>query len=517
MSRATEFYADSLSSVQTTRSISGKEESDHNEGNADRNVVFVLALFAVCMNLMTIILTLLPKKFQLSRRIKNSTIQDNAASEENARKYTIVKESSNSSKLKTTLPSDSNASWIRDINFGCCVYQATLSHHSFRTKGRRIKKVSSTATSIDQDKSAGHEACCEPFNSITINTEHELVNTEPKQIIKRVRLTTENADFKSALSATIYLIRFLAISDMCFMLTELILVWFLRLTDTELPVFSKVKFNFECRLETMLSKLFCITSEWTLVIFGVERVLITIRPRELSCYRLRNCRASNCPGILPSLDKFKLKIGMGLFIALLFAIMCNYLWMIGETKIHKVWHENGFVPMPTLTCIVRSEFYNFYYKFMVYLEELAAFVLPHLCVTGCVLLIVLQYGVQSTQRRCACIHHTARTSNAEITDNWPNSDEPSTLERPILNTDARVLLFNMIFCLHALVRIGLSAPENWRRCLFLFARQYPSKQNSTMTQELNFSKFTVSSTITVMFLFWYACKMRYRNSEVITV
>ncbi|VEL07007.1 unnamed protein product [Protopolystoma xenopodis] len=104
--------------------------------------------------------------------------------------------------------------------------------------------------------------------------------------------------------------------------------------------------------------------------------------------------ASRCPTFFTSLH---LKIGLGLFSAVVFALFLNYMWIFGY---HKKRFQPGARLLDTLECKVRPEFYQIYYRFLVYLEPCLEFILPHLLVIVLFLGFILLWGLHFTHVVC---------------------------------------------------------------------------------------------------------------------
>ncbi|CAH8550415.1 unnamed protein product [Schistosoma turkestanicum] len=208
-----------------------------------------------------------------------------------------------------------------------------------------------------------------------------------------------------------FLIEILAFAQIGYLIFEDLLPWISNLLIIHFGFSMKLKLNINCRLKRMFGTFFLLFEEWSLFIFGVERicsVLLHNHHHHHHHHGLLN-RSSQPPPMLNEPTRWKphtlcIKISTCLFIAIIFAALCNYLWVFGQFHwINSVDSQIGETYnisfIETFTCNVRSEYFKFYYTFLIYFDPLFSFLFPHLCAFVIFVIILLKICLKSISKR----------------------------------------------------------------------------------------------------------------------
>ncbi|CAH8622624.1 unnamed protein product [Schistosoma margrebowiei] len=218
-----------------------------------------------------------------------------------------------------------------------------------------------------------------------------------------------------------FLIEILAFAQIGYLLFEDLLPWISNLLIFYYNFNIKLKLNINCRLKRMFGTFFLLFEEWCLFLFGIERVY--------NIYLLNHYGFNkNTQSIMNERNRYKLnllsiKICTGLFIAIIFSALCNYLWVFGQfhwiNSINLMNQTYNITLIETVTCNVRSEYFKFYYSFLIYLDPLFSFIIPHLCSLLFIMIILLHYCLQFIYRQFQR-NSTIQTTKILIEDDYFN-------------------------------------------------------------------------------------------------
>ncbi|CAH8652430.1 unnamed protein product [Schistosoma rodhaini] len=149
-----------------------------------------------------------------------------------------------------------------------------------------------------------------------------------------------------------FLIKILAFAQIGYLLFEDFLPWIINLLIFHYGFSIKLKLNINCRLKRMFGTFFLLFEEWCLFIFGIERVCNILfnnykinRNTQLTLNERNQCK----------LHLISIKISTGLFIAIIFAGLCNYLWIFGQfhwiNSMNYINHTfSNYTLIETVTC-----------------------------------------------------------------------------------------------------------------------------------------------------------------------
>ncbi|KAK4467697.1 hypothetical protein MN116_008633, partial [Schistosoma mekongi] len=187
-----------------------------------------------------------------------------------------------------------------------------------------------------------------------------------------------------------YLIKMLAIAQIGYLIFDDLLPWLSNLLIFYFGYNIKLKLNINCQLKRMFSTFFLLFEEWCLFLFGIERIYNVVYINYNNNNNNNNNNNKHTKQSLINeynhnrLYSLSIKISTCLFIAIIFAALCNYLWIFGQfdwinSMQYINYTNNNLTLINTVTCNVRSEYFQFYYSFLIYLDPLFSFLLPHSC------------------------------------------------------------------------------------------------------------------------------------------
>ncbi|TPP57935.1 hypothetical protein FGIG_02399 [Fasciola gigantica] len=405
------------------------------------------------------------------------------------------------------------------INCGCCLYKTTC----FCRRGLYSERELPTKTIMSLSK----ENETPTANTFPNRPESMLdgppVSTVEGSDVNSVRVYRTDFD-----PSQLFLIQLLATFDMLTILAEYLIPAVVMFDNVQNSISYRTALNLGCRLTFMLLTFSKLITEWILVVYGIERILVMRRSctTAASKGRVTDLVGQNNPYNRAALNTLKLKIGMSLFIALSFSGICNYIWMIGDVTPVKYQLENGSAIMQLeLSCSLRQEYYRFYVHFLVYVEFLLLVLVPQMIHISSVLVIVF-YLMKKMQHICKSRRTAGRMSSKSSTSRTKDVGDISTRsfsnesihrssKRDPVSPQIRIIwngfdLSTTMFVANVTIRIGLSAGKNLDTFVAVFLKITSNKPFSHPCTALI---WPVVSTLNITLLCLSLCILRRTKSE----
>ncbi|CAH8867430.1 unnamed protein product [Trichobilharzia szidati] len=315
-----------------------------------------------------------------------------------------------------------------------------------------------------------------------------------------------------------FLTQILAFAQIGYLIFENLLPWISNLLILYLGFGLKLKLNINCRLKRMFGAFFLLFEEWSLLLFGIERVckvLFSVHSVNRSCHPANLCLIEHNRCKLHSLC---LKISTGLFIALIFAALCNYLWVFGQfhwiNTVKYVDSTKNITQVETVSCDVRSEYFRFYYTFLIYMDPLFTFIIPHLCCISFSIIILLHCCLRPFCRRPQTPTNT-NTPNTAMGSNSVDGAPVQMMLRSNLNRVYNLIdyMSTTVFLIDCLLIVTLKFWRNIEKTMMVFFRITLDTNYFMIRNELYHLVFCLVpiTTISIYVVFYYKIKKCLRS------
>ncbi|GAA54650.1 hypothetical protein CLF_104615 [Clonorchis sinensis] len=311
------------------------ENSQEKLENVNENLFFwvVVAVYSTCVNMVISLLCHLSKCLVMPKPPKMTTQvrldQQNSGVRRTYYRIPFL----NWIMSKAVSRDSGKSSWQCTVRTNCCVYQAVYTCGACHLK--RPRSQSSLDYVIRTFDPRGATALeftgLEKLDSSeAANVKREFELDQPASSLLQVpsrsanRITTKRQNVPILPRVALFFVHLLAVLDIIQVICDYIFPFILRSPQVENMIPSRMRYHLDCHLRIMISMPTRFVVEWTLVVYGVERLITTIRRKPL--FRAYPKRVTDHV----ELNALKVKIGMSLFIVIMFAACSNYFIIVGQ-------------------------------------------------------------------------------------------------------------------------------------------------------------------------------------------
>ncbi|TGZ66325.1 hypothetical protein CRM22_005387 [Opisthorchis felineus] len=453
--------------------------------NVNENLFFwmVVAVYSTCVNVVISLLCHLSKCLVMPKTPKMATQvrldQRNSGVRSTYYRIPIF----NWIMSKAVSRDSGKSSWQCTVRTDCCVYQAVYTCGACHLK--RPQSQSSldyvirtsdprgvtALESTDLDKLESSEAA---------NGKRELDLDQPASSLLQVpnrsanRVTTRRQNVPILPRVALFFVHLLAVLDIIQVICDYIFPFILRSPQVENMIPSRMRYHLDCHLRIMLSMPTRFVVEWTLVVYGVERLITTIRRKPL--FRAYPKRVTDHV----EMNALKVKIGMSLFIVIMFAACSNYFIIVGQPTALIDATGKKYRRL-IVSCNIRKEFQQLNTRVLNYVKLFLFTCIPQLITLVCLTSIAFIWSLHRIFFQTALA--LPQTDVCEF-------DSPNYLFASNMCT--------AMFCVHGLLRLGFQSLTNLKSIGETIMKR--SLGHGTLSWEPKLAMMRIAITPTIIFV-----------------
>ncbi|OON22371.1 hypothetical protein X801_01729 [Opisthorchis viverrini] len=450
--------------------------------NANERLFFwmAVAVYSTCVNVVISLLCHLSKRLVMPKPTKTATQVRLDQSDSGVRRTYYRIPVFNWIMSKAVSRDSGKSSWRCTVRTDCCVYQAIYTCGACHLK--RPQSQSSLDYVIRTFDPRGAKALeftgpRKLDSTEATNGKRELELDQPASSLLQVpnlpanRVMTKRQNVPILPRVALFFVHLLAVLDIIQVICDYIFPFILRSPQVENMIPSRMRYHLDCHLRIMISMPTRFVVEWTLVVYGVERLITTIRRKPL--FRAYPKRVTDHA----EFNALKVKIGMGLFIVIMFAACSNYFIIVGQPTALIDATGRKYRRL-IVSCNIRKEFQQLNTRVLNYVKVFLFACIPQLITLVCLTSIAFIWSLHRI---------FSQTARAVPQTNVCEFDSSNYLFASNMCT--------AMFYVHGLLRLGFQSLTNLKSISETIMKQSPGHEILMWEPKLAMMRIAFTPTI----------------------